>query len=71
MCILEGDKHEVTSLAVSSDDNTVAVGYSNGLIRVWNVSNDVCCCNTTLRYLNTLESTSKYVQINALLSVRI
>ena len=54
MCVLEGDKHEVTSLAVSSDHNTVAIGYSNGLIRIWNVANDDCSINTTLRYCVTI-----------------
>jgi len=48
--VLEGDKHEVTSLAVSSDHSTIAIGYSNGLIRIWNVTNDDCSINTTLRY---------------------
>ena len=48
MCVLEGDKHEVTSLAVSSDDNTVAVGYTNGLVATYNVT--TAHCNVTLRY---------------------
>ena len=50
VCVLEEDKHEVTSLALSSDHNTIAIGYSNGLIRIWNVTNNDCSINTTLRY---------------------
>ena len=38
----------MTSLAVSSDDNTIAAGYSNGLVTVWNIT--TANCNTTLRY---------------------
>ena len=38
----------MTSLAVSSNDNTVAAGYSNGVVTVWNVT--TASCNATFRY---------------------
>ncbi|XP_065906408.1 WD repeat-containing protein 3-like [Dysidea avara] len=44
VCILEGDKHEVTSLA--SGDDVIAVGYTNGVVKLWNLS--TAACTTTL-----------------------
>ena len=35
MATLHGDKHNVTSLAASPDCQHVAVGYSNGTVRVF------------------------------------
>ena len=46
MCILEGDKHEVTSLA-SGDDDVIATGYTNGVVKLWNLT--TATCTTTLR----------------------
>jgi len=44
--ILEGDKHEVTSLA-GGDDDVIAAGYTNGIVKLWNMS--TAACTTTLR----------------------
>lgn len=37
MTILEGDRHEVTRLAKSPDNKNLAVGYSDGSIRLFNL----------------------------------
>ena len=44
----------MTSLAVSSDDNTVAAGYSDGVVTVWNIT--TANRNTTLRYSIVINS---------------
>ena len=44
----------MTSLAVSSDDNTVAAGYSDGVVTVWNIT--TANRNTTLRYCIVINS---------------
>ena len=33
----KGERSEVTALALSSDQNILAVGYDNGVISLWNV----------------------------------
>ena len=44
----------MTSLAVSSDDNTVAAGYSDGVVTVWNIT--TANRNSTLRYSIVINS---------------
>jgi hypothetical protein len=35
VCVLAGEKHEVTSLVVSPDEKYVTVGYNDGSVKIW------------------------------------
>ena len=38
VAVLHGDKHEVSSLALSPDQATLAAGYEDGSVRLWSVA---------------------------------
>merc|ERR1712142_962929 len=38
--LLKGEKQEVTALAKTADLSSLAVGYSDGMIRLWNLKNN-------------------------------
>ncbi|CAH3120735.1 unnamed protein product [Pocillopora meandrina] len=40
--VLAGDKHEVTALQVSPDQQVLAVGYEDGSVRLWKLQDNTC-----------------------------
>ena len=47
VAVLRGDKHEVSSLALSPDQTTLAAGYEDGCVRLWSVAS--CDSHITFR----------------------
>lgn len=47
VAVLRGDKHEVSSLALSPDRTTLAAGYEDGCVRLWSVAS--CDSHITFR----------------------
>ena len=42
VAVLHGDKHEVSSLALSPDQTSLAAGYEDGSIRLWGLADRDC-----------------------------
>ncbi|CAH3183156.1 unnamed protein product [Porites evermanni] len=42
VAMLKGDKHEVTALQVSPDQQVLAVGYEDGTVKLWKLQDSLC-----------------------------